>query len=139
MLNSFDAWLRATQQTNWEALEHRALPFDRIVDALPVSRRRDANPLLQLLFVLRDLPRRNTSVPDLALELLRPQTTQSKFDMALFVEPAADGYEIEWVYASALFLPSTIKQWFEQWRDLLDVVLVNPAAPLDAASAELQS
>jgi len=128
---SFNAWLDTAKHSAWEALEHRALPFDRIVDALAVSRRRDANPLLQMLFVLRDLPRKNTSVPGLEIELLRPQTTQSKFDMALFVEPADGGYEVEWVYASSLFVRATVERWFASWRDLLDHVSANPDARLD--------
>ncbi|MFK4445886.1 amino acid adenylation domain-containing protein [Caballeronia udeis] len=127
---SFNAWLGTARHSAWEALEHRVLPFDRIVDALAVSRRRDANPLLQLLFVLRDLPRRNTSVPGLAIELLRAQATQSKFDMALFVEPVDGGYEVEWVYASSLFLRSTVERWFASWRELLDKVSADPEAPL---------
>ena len=128
---SFNAWLDTAKHSAWEALEHRALPFDRIVDALAVSRRRDANPLLQMLFVLRDLPRKNTSVQGLAIELLRAQTTQSKFDMALFVEPVDGGYEVEWTYASSLFLQSTVERWFASWRDLLDEVSADPDAPLD--------
>ncbi|MGX6999429.1 amino acid adenylation domain-containing protein [Caballeronia sp. KNU42] len=130
---NFNAWLDTAKHSAWEALEHRALPFDRIVDALAVSRRRDANPLLQMLFVLRDLPRKNTSVPGLAIELLRAQTTQSKFDMALFVEPVDGGFEVEWVYASSLFLRSTVERWFASWRDLLDRVSSDPDAPLDLA------
>jgi len=128
---SFNTWLDTAKHSAWEALEHRALPFDRIVDALAVSRRRDANPLLQMLFVLRDLPRKNTSVPGLEIELLRPQTTQSKFDMALFVEPVDGGYEVEWVYASSLFVRSTVERWFGLWRDLLDHVSADPDARLD--------
>jgi amino acid adenylation domain-containing protein len=128
---SFNAWLDTAKHSALEALEHRALPFDRIVDALAVSRRRDANPLLQMLFVLRDLPRKNTSVPGLAIELLRPKTSQSKFDMALFVEPVDGGYEVEWVYASSLFVRSTVECWFGLWRDLLDQVSANPDARLD--------
>jgi amino acid adenylation domain-containing protein len=127
---SFNAWLDTANHSAWEALEHRALPFDRIVDALAVSRRRDANPLLQMLFVLRDLPRKNASVPGLAIELLRAQTTQSKFDMALFVEPVDGGYEVEWVYASSLFVRSTVTRWFGLWRDLLDQVSANPGSTL---------
>jgi amino acid adenylation domain-containing protein len=127
---SFNAWLDAAKHSAWEALEHRALPFDRIVDALAVSRRRDANPLLQMLFVLRDLPCKNASVPGLAIELLRAQTTQSKFDMALFVEPVDGGYEVEWVYASSLFVRTTVVRWFGWWRDLLDEVSANPGSTL---------
>ncbi|WP_133651190.1 non-ribosomal peptide synthetase [Paraburkholderia flava] len=134
---SFNAWLDAAKQSTWDALEHRALPFDRIVDALAVARRRDANPLLQLLFVLRDLPHTNTTVPDLSIELLRSPTTQSKFDMALFVEPVDGGYEVEWVYASALFERATVEQWFAQWRELLDRVSAAPDVALDVLPAAL--
>ncbi|WP_322007505.1 non-ribosomal peptide synthetase [Paraburkholderia tropica] len=129
-LASFDAWLDAARQSTWDALDHRALPFDRIVDALALKRRRDANPLVQVLFVLRDLPRGNTRVPGLAVELLRPPTTQSKFDMALFVEAVDGGYDIEWVYASALFDAATIERAFDAWRATLDAVSADPRAPL---------
>jgi len=80
------------------------------------------------LFVLRDLPRKNTSVAGSEIELLRAQTAQSKFDMTLFVEPVDGGYEVEWVYASSLFVRSTVERWFASWRDLLDQVSANPDA-----------
>ncbi|MEK6298793.1 MAG: condensation domain-containing protein, partial [Paraburkholderia tropica] len=86
--------------------------------------------LITLLFVLRDLPRGNTRVPGLAVELLRPPTTQSKFDMALFVEAVDGGYDIEWVYASALFDAATIERAFDAWRATLDAVSADPRAPL---------
>ncbi|WP_322044771.1 non-ribosomal peptide synthetase [Paraburkholderia sp. J67] len=127
---SFAAWLDVAKQAAWEALDHRALPFDRIVDALALKRRRDANPLVQTLFVLRDLPRESTRVPGLAIELLRARTTQSKFDMALFVEAVDGGYEVEWVYASALFDAATIERAFDAWRTLLDAASAEPHAPL---------
>ncbi|WP_321884917.1 non-ribosomal peptide synthetase [Paraburkholderia bannensis] len=129
-LASFDAWLDAAKQAAWAALDQRALPFDRIVDALALKRRRDANPLVQALFVQRDLPRDSTRVPGLAVELLRARTTHSKFDMALFVEAVDDGYEIEWVYASALFDAATIERAFAAWSAVLDTLSADPRAPL---------
>lgn len=133
---SFDAWLAASKQSAWSALDHRALPFDRIVDALAIKRRRDINPLVQALFVQRDLPRENTSVPGLSIELLRAPTTQSKFDMALFVEAMDGGYEVEWVYASALFDAATIDRSFDAWRALLDTVSADPRAHLQHSECQ---
>jgi len=138
---TFAAWLDASQRAVWQAFEHRALPFERIVEAAKAGRRRDGNPLVQVLFVLRSLPRGTAVMRDLRIDIVRAPTSQSKFDMALFVEPHDGGYDIEWVYSTALFSRDTVATWFDRWTAMLDDIVAGGTvlpwrAEWSAATAE---
>ncbi|MEO4048125.1 amino acid adenylation domain-containing protein [Pseudomonas sp. CAU 1711] len=122
--------LERTKQTCLAAFEHQALPFDRIVEALEVPRERNRNPLVQALFVLQNTPQGRFAIPGLEVELLPPAERTSKFDMALFLEPTADGLQGDWVYARALFKPERIAALAADWLAILEQAAAQPEAVL---------
>src|SRR3546814_3552999 len=46
----YDALLEQVQQTFLNALRHRDVPFQRIVQSIDIERRTDVTPLMQVLF-----------------------------------------------------------------------------------------
>jgi alpha-ketoglutarate-dependent taurine dioxygenase len=135
---SFTEWLGKVRQNVLAAFEHQDTPFDQIVNLLSVPRDRTRNPLVQVLFVLQNLPEAHFDLPglDIALEPLPP--TQSKFDLAVFVSATAEataaggglgaerGMVAEWHYATALYRRETIEQAARAWRSLLEQVVQTP-------------
>jgi len=122
-----------------DAFDHDALPFDRIVEAVGVPRDRSRNPLVQVLFVLQNTPGQNASggpleLPGLTIEQSPPTDRQSKFDMALFLEPerTAGGPALaaDWVFASALFDPATVQRFHRNWVALLERAVADPSQPI---------
>ncbi|PHV24665.1 hypothetical protein CSQ93_28180 [Janthinobacterium sp. BJB426] len=129
--DDFNALLAQARRTTLDAFEHQDLPFDRIVEAAGTPRDRRWNPLVQLLFVLQNTPAGQLAMPGIDAVILPPLERSSKFDMALFLEPRADGaLAAEWVYASALFRPDSVARLADAWLGLLDRALAAPATPL---------
>ena len=123
-------FLGRTRDTCLQALEHQALPFDRIVEALQVPRERSRNPLVQALFVLQNTPSGDFSIPGLEVRMQPAAERTSKFDMALFLERHGDVMRGDWVYARALFKGERIDALIGAWLNLLQQVVEQPHAPL---------
>jgi len=137
--DSFDSLLDRTGRMALDAFDHDALPFDRIVEAVGVPRDRSRNPLVQVLFVLQNTPGQNASggpleLPGLTIEQSQPTDRQSKFDMALFLEPertaAGPALAADWVFASALFDPATVQRFHRNWVALLERAVADPSQPI---------
>ena len=127
---SLRAFLGRTRDTCLQALEHQALPFDRIVEALQVPRERSRNPLVQALFVLQNTPEGDFSIPGLEVRMRPAAERTSKFDMALFLERHGEVMRGDWVYARALFKGERIDALIDAWLNLLQQVVDQPHAAL---------
>ncbi|HWD31775.1 MAG TPA: amino acid adenylation domain-containing protein [Pseudomonas sp.] len=123
---TFSHYLGVARDTALSALEHQDLPFDMIVEASGVSRQRGVNPLVQVLFVMNNLPVRDNSLDGLKVEVLPALASYSKFDMALFLDQHAEGLRGTWQFASALFKPERISQLAKAWMSMLEQIVCEP-------------
>ncbi|WP_343731863.1 amino acid adenylation domain-containing protein [Duganella sp.] len=123
---SFAEWLARTHDCSQAAFAHQDLPFDQILGAAGLSRGRQRRPLVQVLFVMQNLPESSFDIPGLHIELKPQATTQSKFDLAVFVQQGQDGLTAQWVFSSALYTRDHIVGVAAQWRELLTQVAVRP-------------
>ncbi|MEA1671913.1 non-ribosomal peptide synthetase [Nitrospirillum sp. BR 11163] len=131
--------LDQTRHTALAAFDQDALPFDRIVEAVGVPRDRSRNPLVQALFVLQNVPEGRFDLPGLTVTQLPALERRSKFDLALFLEPEADGMAADWVYAAALFDPATITRFHHDWIALLRRTVEAPDQPLPLSTPPAQA
>ncbi|WP_414157498.1 amino acid adenylation domain-containing protein [Pseudomonas sp. BNK-15] len=122
----FAAWLARTRTTLLDASEQQALPFDLIVEAAGAPRHPGMNPLVQVLFVMNDMPLAHGGLADLSVQVLPQAGGYSKFDMALFIDPVADGWRVTWQYATQLFKAERVQALLRGWLDILGQVLGNP-------------
>ncbi|MEE1866823.1 amino acid adenylation domain-containing protein [Pseudomonas auratipiscis] len=123
---TFSRYLGVVRDTALSAFEHQDLPFDMIVEASGVARQRGLNPLVQVLFVMNNLPVRNSSLDGLKVEVLPALASYSKFDMALFLDTDGDGLRGTWQFASALFKPERINQLAKAWIHILEQIASEP-------------
>lgn len=132
---SFRDTLAACRRDVLAAFEHDGLPFDRIVEAAGMPRDRTRNPLVQALFVLQNTPAGQLAMPGVQAEMLPPVARNSKFDMALFLEPEggqeAAALRGDWVFATALFERTTVARFASDWLATLDALLRAPDQPVD--------
>ncbi|WP_028695076.1 non-ribosomal peptide synthetase [Pseudomonas cremoricolorata] len=119
-------YLSVTAATALDAFEHQDLPFDMIVEAAGVARQRGVNPLVQVLFVMNNLPVRDSSLDALKVEVLPALSSYSKFDMALFLDQDGDGLRGTWQYASELFSAERVRALATDWIGLLQQMLREP-------------
>ena len=126
----FSQWLERIKESSLSAFEHQDVPFDQIVDYAKVPRRRGANPLVQVLFVMQNTPRNSFEIPGMQVEVLPAPTSTSKFDLAVFVNEESVGLKVEWVFATDLYRRETIERAASSWRDVLRHAVSTPEAPL---------
>ena len=126
----FSQWLERTRESSLSAFEHQDVPFDQIVDYAKVPRRRGANPLVQVLFVMQNTPRNSFEIPGMHVEVLPAPTTTSKFDLAVFVNEEPAGLKVDWVFATDLYRRETIERAASSWCDVLRQAVSTPEAPL---------
>ncbi|MBY9025040.1 non-ribosomal peptide synthetase [Pseudomonas fluorescens] len=131
---SFSGFLAQTQDTLLQALEHQDLPFDMIVDASGVPRHKGMNPLVQVLFVMNNLPGRTQAMGGLDVEALPSLETHSKFDMALFVDEEEGQLLGNWQFATSLFGHERIQYLVKAWIALLEQIVADQDIQLGAIS-----
>ncbi|BBH45218.1 non-ribosomal peptide synthetase [Pseudomonas sp. KU43P] len=135
----FAAWLARTRSTLLDASAQQALPFDLIVEAAGAPRHPGMNPLVQVLFVMNDMPVAHSGLADLQVQVLPQAGGYSKFDMALFIDPVEAGWRVTWQYATDLFKAERIQALQCGWLDILGQVLGNPHIQLREITMSVHS
>ncbi|MFL6966766.1 non-ribosomal peptide synthase/polyketide synthase [Pseudomonas alvandae] len=131
---TFTRFLAQAQDDLLGALEHQDLPFDQIVDASGVPRHKGMNPLLQVLFVMNNVPVRTRSMAGLSVEFLPALQNHSKFDMALFVDEEEGQLRGNWQFATRLFGHERVQYLIRAWTTLLEQIVADQDIQLGAIS-----
>ena len=83
---TFRALLERVRQGALEAYAHQDLPFEQVVDAVRPGREPGRHPLVQVLFVLQNVPARTIELPGLQLRAIELDREVSRFDVGVFAE-----------------------------------------------------
>ncbi|MDP9897428.1 amino acid adenylation domain-containing protein [Variovorax boronicumulans] len=128
----FAQWLAGVKESTLSAFEHQDLSFEQIVELAGVPRSQQHNPLVQVLFVMQNMPASRFEIPGVTLESVPPPTIASKFDLAVFVTEGETELTVNWVYATSLYRRETIERASAAWRDLLQQVATSPTDALES-------
>ncbi|WP_208652677.1 non-ribosomal peptide synthetase [Herbaspirillum rubrisubalbicans] len=128
------ALLAQVREVVMQAQSHQELPFEQLVEVLQPARSLDRHPLFQVAFDYRQADA--TLLPHLgqaALQEMPRAHVIAKFDLELALqETSRDELQASFTYAEDLFEAATIGRLSEYWQQLLEAVVANPDAPLDA-------
>jgi amino acid adenylation domain-containing protein len=132
---SFAQLVRQTRDFLFDALDHRALPFDRVVENLAPGRERGRNPLFQSLITLDPAPNAVAWTagiePPLSVAPVVLDDETAKFDLSLAVAEDTDGRLRASVNAAAdLFLPKTAERVASYFHTLLTSAVDDPDTPV---------
>jgi amino acid adenylation domain-containing protein len=127
---SFRQWLTRTRESVLDVLEHQHAPLDQIIEWAAAARQRGVSPLVQVLFVMQNLPAGRFELPGLCIGVLPRESAHSKFDLAVFVSEGADGLHARWLFASQWLTRATIERSATAWSDVLRRAAVKPETPL---------
>jgi len=127
---SFAELLDRTRRAALEDFAHDDLPFEKVVDAVAPGRDLSRAPLVQVVFALQPALPPLELAPGLRVELEEVHNGTSKFDLTLFVEEGADGFEARAEYASDLFDAATAGRLLGHLRVLLEGVAASPRTPV---------
>ncbi|WUR12335.1 amino acid adenylation domain-containing protein [[Empedobacter] haloabium] len=130
----FGTLLEQVRRTALEAYEHSAIPFEQVVDALPLQRDLSRNPLFQVFFNMLNLPETNYTSPELAIEGLQSTLLDAKFDLTLYAQDSEEGILLHLVYNRGLFDAQRMRELLRQYHSLLEQVSQAPAIACKAVS-----
>ncbi len=136
---TFRALLGRVRNGLLESYAHQEVPFPKIVQEVQPERSATHNPIVQVLFVMQNIPRAKRELAGLQVEPFEVPLTTSKFDMAVFVVERPDGLIGYWVYSTELFEQATIRRMISHFGNLLVAATANPdgrLASLAMLSAE---
>jgi acyl carrier protein len=115
-----------------ESYAHQEVPFPKIVQEVQPERSATHNPIVQVLFVMQNIPRARRELAGLHVEPFEVPVTTSKFDMALFVGERPEGLIGYWVYSTELFEQTTIQRMLRHFGNLLAIAVAQPDTRLSA-------
>jgi non-ribosomal peptide synthetase component F len=113
------------------AYAHQDLPFEKLVEELRPERDVSRNPLVQVLFVMQNVPRQSLKLPGLTTSSFEISSATSRFDLALFVTEADQCLTGSWVYRTDLFEGATVEQMSGHFETLLKSIIAQPNAKLN--------
>jgi amino acid adenylation domain-containing protein len=114
------------------AYAHQEMPFDKLVEELQPERSLSHNPLVQVLFVMQNIPRQKRELAGLRIEPFELPVTRSKFDLAVFMVDGEDGLIGYWLYSTDLFDEKTILRMAAHFENLLGNAVAQPETRLRA-------
>ncbi len=114
---TFQDLLGQVRQALLEGMEHRELPFERIVQAIGIERRSDIIPLMQVLFgAHQDQDELPETAGGCHFDLLSDSVEQAaKTDLSMVYRPGPDSLDLWCRYDAMLFDASTVEallQWY---------------------------
>ncbi|WP_081706534.1 non-ribosomal peptide synthetase [Nocardia sp. CNY236] len=133
---SFDSLLARARDVDLAALDHTAVPFERLVEVLNPVRSTARHPLFQVGYSFQNHDRGQVQLPDLDVHELDFDSGVAQFDLHLFVvdhyhgdgRPA--GLELTLGYATDLFEPVTAQRFIAQLGRVLQAAVAQPDLPV---------
>ena len=122
---TFIEYLSQVRRTTIDALDHRDIPFDKVVDSVSPLRRTDHAPIFQVVFALHSALIEEPDLRGLTETLAVP------FDLSLEATEHHGVLDASLTYASDLFDRATIERMRDNLERLLREILIDPARPIE--------
>ena len=129
---TFRELLSRLRETTLGAYAHQEVPFDKLVEDLRPDRGLNHNPIVQVLFVMQNVPRPPRELAGLEIDSFEIPVTSSKFDLAVFVQETSSGPLMHWLYSTELFDRESVRRMAGQFEALLNNAIANPDARLNS-------
>jgi len=125
---TFRELLARVRETSLGAFAHQDMPFDKLVEELQPARSLSYNPLVQVLFVMQNIPSPKLNTDGLQVAPFDAGVTHSKFDLAVFVSAKEEELGAYWVYSTELFEEATVRRMTGHFEKLLRSIVAQPDA-----------
>ncbi|HEU5230788.1 MAG TPA: amino acid adenylation domain-containing protein, partial [Ktedonobacteraceae bacterium] len=127
---SFRQFLTRIRAIVLEAYEHQDIPFEQVVQELPIERHLNRSPLVQVLFVLQNAPLPTHHIPGLQWHGWPVETQTAKFEITWQLEETEQGLTSRIEYATDLFTEATIARMQQHYQQLLHSILLDCTQPI---------
>ncbi len=129
---TFRELLTRVRQGMLEVNAHRAIPFNKVVEAIQPPRDPARAPVFQTMLVWKDhhVQFRSLDLPGLTASHVLCHAGSSKYDLTLFLTDAGEELQVEAEYCTDLFDAERIGRLVGHFQMLLSGVMANPEARL---------
>jgi amino acid adenylation domain-containing protein/non-ribosomal peptide synthase protein (TIGR01720 family) len=129
--------LKRVRDTALEAYAHQDLPFNLLVEALPVEQSLRRSPVFQVKLVLQNTPQEDLDLPDLSFEVVGSQTETAQLDLHWGFVERGDELWMSLTYSTDLYDEALIDSLLDQYEMWLHAFAERPEARLGAVAAEI--
>jgi amino acid adenylation domain-containing protein len=123
---SFRELLGRVREVALAAYTHQDVPFEKLVEELPVERSLSHNSIFQVWFVLQNAPVEDLKLTGLVLEQLEFAKGWVRHDLRLDMLESSAGLTGSFEYRTDLFDSHTIKQMARNFETLLEHIASQP-------------
>ena len=123
---SFKEYMGSATATMFDALDHQALPFDHLVEALNPARSASHAPIFQVFFTLMSFPMAQIPIPGLQLAPFETFAEVARFDLGLDAVEHEGELKIYYEFATDLYHEATIDRLHDHYQRLLGVIAAAP-------------
>jgi hypothetical protein len=123
---SFRDLLGRTREVALGAYAHQDLPFEKLVGALHPERNLSHSPLIQVMFVLQNVPVETANLQGLEVSPVQLATESAQFDLTFEVHERAECLEVLAEFSTDLFDESRITRMLGHYQVLLEGIVGNP-------------
>jgi condensation domain-containing protein len=120
------------RDTALAAYERRTVPFEKVVEKLPLGRDTSRAPLVQVFFNMVNLSGATADFRDLAVTMFDADEEGAKFDFTLYAIERPNDLLLRVIYATDLFDPATVAEMLQRLERLLETVAADPDRRLSA-------
>lgn len=126
----FDQLLAQSKTHLLDAYDHQHLPFEQVVEVLQPQRSLGAHPLFQVMLILQNTRQAEWALSDLTVTPLAHNLPTAKYDLTLQIHQSDQGLQLDWEYATDLFVADSINNMAQYFELLLRSIVANPQSRL---------
>jgi amino acid adenylation domain-containing protein len=123
---TFSELLKRVRETALGAYSNQDLPFEKLVEELRPQRDLSSSPFFQVMFIFRNTPAREWSLPGLEIGEEKVAIDRELFDLTLIMKPNKSGMQVDILYRRDLFDPKLITRFASHFENLLQSIVSNP-------------
>jgi acyl carrier protein len=123
---SFLKVLRRVREAALGAYAHQDMPFEKLVEELAPERSLGSTPLVQVMFVLQNIPVAPVKLTGLNLSQVDIQSEAARFDLHLGMSDTPEGLSATLTYSTDLFEAPTVKRMLGNLELLLHHIAEHP-------------
>ena len=123
--------LARVREVTLQAYAHQDLPFEKVVESLPIERSLSYSPLFQVMFVMQNMSLSTRHTDELSWSPARIESTSAKFDLTFTVQEVEHGLWTSIEYNTDLYDASTIDCLLAHWQVLLQSIAQDANRPID--------
>jgi non-ribosomal peptide synthetase component F/thioesterase domain-containing protein/acyl carrier protein len=127
---TFRQLLERVREVTADALAHKDVPFEKVVDGMAVHRTLGRSPLFQFYFAYQVAFMQSLELPGLKLTPLRPVSPGANFELHLAIIELREGVRAQLEFNAELFDDATARRMLGHYQTLLEAAVSDPESYL---------